>query len=228
MIHLRDLCRSYRMGREVVRALDGVSLDVEKGEALAIVGPSGSGKSTLLHLVGGLDSPSAGEVEVGGKVISSLSEDELAEYRRVSVGFVFQDFYLQPHLDTITNVELPLKLNRVARKERRERARVALEQVGLLERAGHRPKELSGGERQRVCIARAMVHSPTILLADEPTGNLDTRSGRGILDLFLSLWKERGVTVLIVTHNLELASRVQRSVHLRDGRVVEGGEVASV
>lgn len=228
MIHLSELCRSYTMGREVVRALDGVSLDVEQGEALAIVGPSGSGKSTLLHLVGGLDSPTSGDVEVGGRVISSLSENELAEYRRVSVGFVFQDFFLQPHLDTITNVELPLKLNRVARKERRKRARVALEQVGLQERARHRPKELSGGERQRACIARAMVHSPTILLADEPTGNLDSKTGRGIMDLFLTLWKEKGVTVLTVTHNAELASRLQRSIHLRDGRLVAGGDVAPV
>jgi ABC-type lipoprotein export system ATPase subunit len=224
MIHLRDLTRVYRMGREVVRALDGVTLEVEKGETLAIVGPSGSGKSTLLQLVGGLDTPTAGDVQVEGQVISSLGDEDLAAYRRKTVGFVFQDFYLQAHLDTVTNVELPLKLGRVRRKERRRRALEALEQVGLLERSRHRPRELSGGERQRACIARAIVHAPSILLADEPTGNLDSRTGRGIVEVFLSLWRERGVTILIVTHNRDVASRVQRSVRLQDGRIVPPGD----
>lgn len=224
MIHLRNLSKAYRMGREVVRALDSVSLDVEEGEAITIVGPSGSGKSTLLQLVGGLDTPTAGEIEVKGQVISSLSEDELARYRRISIGFVFQDFYLQPHLDTLTNVTLPLKLNRVPRRERRRRAQEALEQVGLAGRAGHRPKELSGGERQRACVARAIVHAPSILLADEPTGNLDSRTGRGIMELFLSLWKERGVTILIVTHNRELSGMVERSIQLRDGCIADPEE----
>ncbi|MCZ6689398.1 MAG: ABC transporter ATP-binding protein [Planctomycetota bacterium] len=223
MIRLRDLSKSYRMGSTTVRALDGVTLEVEAGEALAILGHSGSGKSTLLQLVGGLDTPTSGEVEVNHRIISSLSEDDLAEYRRVSVGFVFQDFYLQPHLDTVENVELPLKLNRVPRRERRERANVALQQVGLADRGTHRPKELSGGERQRVCIARAIVHGPSILLADEPTGNLDSGTSGEIVDLFLSLWREKAVTVLIVTHNSDVARRIGKSVSLRDGRIIDGG-----
>lgn len=228
MIRLRDLCRTYRMGRGTVRALDGVTLDLETGEAVAVIGPSGSGKSTLLHLVAGLETPTSGEVEVDGRVISRLSEPELAQYRCRSVGFVFQDFYLQPHLDTVTNVELPLKIGRSRRRERRLRAEAALEQVGLQDRARHRPRELSGGERQRVCIARAIVHSPSILLADEPTGNLDSQTGRGILEVFVKLWRERGVTVLLVTHNRELASMLARSVHLRDGRIVQEGSGATL
>lgn len=223
MIHLSHLSRTYRMGRAVVRALDDVSLTVEGGESVAILGPSGSGKSTLLQLIGGLDTPTAGEVEVAGQVISDLSERDLAHYRRVKVGFVFQDFYLQPHLDTVTNVELPLKLGRVRRRERRNRAMEALDLVGLSGRARHRGRELSGGERQRVCIARAIVHNPAILLADEPTGNLDSKTGRGIVDLFLSLWKEKGVTLVMVTHNAEMAGRVGRSIILRDGRIETGG-----
>ena len=222
MIRLTDLTRSYRMGREVIRALDGVHLEIETGQAVAFVGPSGSGKSTLLQLIGGLDTPTAGSVFVDEKVISDLDETALAEYRRYDVGFVFQDFYLQSHLDTITNVELPLKLGRVKRRERRERAMAALEQVGIADRARHRPRELSGGERQRACIARAFVHDPKILLADEPTGNLDSRTGQAVMELFLSLWRERGVTLVLVTHNTDLATSVGRIVTLRDGRVDTG------
>ena len=222
MIRLRDLTRAYRMGREVIRALDGVNLEIGTGEAVAVVGPSGSGKSTLLQLVGGLETPTSGSVSVDEWVISDLDEEALAEYRRYSVGFVFQDFYLQPHLDTLTNVELPLKLGRVKRRERRERSMAALEQVGIADRARHRPRELSGGERQRACIARAFVHDPMILLADEPTGNLDLRSGQAVMELFVHLWQERGVTLILVTHNTDLATSVGRIITLRDGKIETG------
>jgi putative ABC transport system ATP-binding protein len=222
MIEARELRRHYTMGGETIRALDGVSLRVKEGEAVAILGPSGSGKSTLMHLLGGLERPTSGSVLVDGIDLATLDSAALARYRNEKVGFVFQAFFLQPHLTALENVELPLKIRGVPRRERREIARARLAEVGLADRLDHRPAELSGGQRQRVSIARALAGSPRFLLADEPTGNLDSRTGAEILDLFLRLRKERGLALLIVTHNPEIVAAVGRAVRLRDGRLEEG------
>jgi putative ABC transport system ATP-binding protein len=222
MIEARELRRHYTMGGETIRALDGVSLRVKEGEAVAILGPSGSGKSTLMHLLGGLERPTSGSVLVDGIDLATLDSAALARYRNEKVGFVFQAFFLQPHLTALENVELPLKIRGVPRRERREIARARLAEVGLADRLDHRPAELSGGQRQRVSIARALAGSPRFLLANEPTGNLDSRTGAEILDLFLRLRKERGLALLIVTHNPEIVAAVGRAVRLRDGRLEEG------
>ncbi len=219
MIEARDLCRYYRMGTETIRALDGVSLRIEDGDALAILGPSGSGKSTLMHLLGGLERPTSGSVLVDGVDLATLDARALARYRNEKVGFVFQAFFLQAHLTALENVELPLKIRGVARRERRELASARLAEVGLADRMHHRPAELSGGQRQRVSIARALAGSPRFLFADEPTGNLDTRTGREILDLFLRLRAERGIALVVVTHNPEVVAAVGRAIRLRDGRI---------
>src|SRR5262249_5758031 len=195
---------------------------IADGESLAILGPSGSGKSTLMHLLGGLDTPTSGTIEVDGSKLGELDETSLARYRNEKVGFVFQSFHLQPHLTAEENVELPLKLRGVLKRERREAARARLAEVGLSDRADHRPTELSGGQRQRVSIARALAGSPRLLLADEPTGNLDTKTGSEIVELFLRLNREKGLTVVVVTHNPDLAKLMGRSIALRDGKIVEG------
>jgi putative ABC transport system ATP-binding protein len=223
MIEARDLVKHYALGGETIRALDGVSLRIEDGESVAILGPSGSGKSTLMHLLGGLDVPTSGSIEVDGARLGQLPEPLLARYRNEKVGFVFQAYNLQPHLTAAENVELPLKFRGTPRRERRALARERLAEVGLADRIEHRPTELSGGQRQRVSIARALAGSPHFLLADEPTGNLDTKTGGEIVELFLRLNREKKLTLVVVTHNAELAQLMGRSISLRDGRVVEGG-----
>lgn len=218
-VRIENLRKRYTLGTEVVNALAGVDLAIARGEAVAILGPSGSGKSTLLHLIGALDTPSTGRVLVAGCDLAALDETGRARYRNERVGFVFQAFFLQPHLTARENVELPLKIAGVAPRERALKASSCLEQVGLSHRASHRPAELSGGERQRVSIARALANEPAILLADEPTGNLDSRTGSEIIDLFIRLNRERGVTLVVVTHDEALARRIGRTVRIRDGAI---------
>jgi putative ABC transport system ATP-binding protein len=220
VVELRKVVKDYRLGQTFFRALRGVDLAVKDGEFLAITGPSGSGKSTLLHLMGALHRPTEGQVLFEGMDLTSLSPDELARLRNTKIGFVFQQFYLLPRITAWENVALPLAYARVRPAERRERALAALARVGLLEFAQHRPNQLSGGQQQRVALARALVHNPKLLLADEPTGNLDTQAGREVLELFHSLHKE-GRTMVIVTHEPEIASSAERIVVLRDGLIQE-------
>jgi putative ABC transport system ATP-binding protein len=218
LVRTDRLTRRYVMGDTVLSALDGVTLSFEPGEVAAIVGRSGSGKSTLLQLLGGLDRPTSGEIFVRGKRLAESSEDELALYRRMDVGFIFQFFNLVPTLTALQNVELPLVLAGMPKAERRRRASELLERVGLGGRREHRPSQLSGGEQQRVAIARALIHDPPLLLADEPTGNLDSKTASEILDLLKTL---AGKTILVVTHDRGLAdSFTRRTVELRDGKVV--------
>ncbi|MGH2570933.1 MAG: ABC transporter ATP-binding protein, partial [bacterium] len=214
VIEIRNLVKRYDMGEEQIFALHDVSLTVERNEYLAIMGPSGSGKSTLMNMIGCLDRPTSGEYTLGGRRVSDLTDDELAQVRNQQIGFVFQTFNLMPRADAFQNVELPLIYAGVAAKERRERAMRALEDVGLSDRSRHRPNELSGGQRQRVAVARALVNSPSILLADEPTGNLDTGTGEEIMELFDRL-VEQGRTLILVTHEEDLGRRSQRIVRLR-------------
>ena len=218
LIQIRNLARRYVMGIDTVHALRGVSLDIERGEYVAIMGPSGSGKSTLMNLLGCLDSPSEGSYELNGKNVARMSDNELAEIRNREIGFVFQSFNLLPRSDALHNVELPLIYAGMARSTRRDRARQALANVGLQERMTHRPNELSGGQRQRVAVARALVNSPSIILADEPTGNLDSRTGTEILNLFEQL-SQRGNTIIVVTHEEEVAQHARRIIRIRDGLV---------
>ncbi|HIC99018.1 MAG TPA: ABC transporter ATP-binding protein [Pyrodictiaceae archaeon] len=220
LVILDNVWKVYRLGYARVFAIRGVSLELYESEFTAVVGPSGSGKSTLLHLVGGLDKPTRGRVLVDGVEISGLDEKGLAEYRRRYVGFVFQQFYLIPRLTALENVEIALMARGVPQSERRRRALELLEVVGLRDRAYHRPGELSGGEQQRVAIARALANNPKLLLADEPTGNLDSATAHSIMKLFRRLVDEQGVTIIMVTHNLELVSYCDRVVKLRDGVVV--------
>jgi putative ABC transport system ATP-binding protein len=220
MIELREIEKIYDMGQVQVRALDRVSLDVARGDYLAIMGPSGSGKSTLMNLIGCLDSPTRGSYMLNARQVAHLDDDELAAIRNREIGFIFQTFNLLARTDALTNVELPLIYSGVGRQERRERAREALREVGLEDRISHRPTEMSGGQRQRVAIARALVNRPSILLADEPTGNLDSRTGEEIMALVDRL-QERGNTILLVTHEEALANRAARVVRLRDGRIVD-------
>lgn len=217
LIHIVMLARRYAVGKSVISALAGVDLVVRRGEFMALVGPSGSGKSTLLNLIGGLDRPSAGEVIVDGLSLGKASEQQLVKYRRERVGFIFQSFNLLPTLTALENVESPLMLAEMPKNKRRERAAGLLESVGLGPRAGHRPNELSGGEKQRVAIARALANRPLLLLADEPTGNLDSKTGAAVLDLLCDLLKAQGLTLVMVTHDPEVAARADRIVHLRDG-----------
>jgi putative ABC transport system ATP-binding protein len=214
-----NLSRRFEMGETVVEALRGINLDVYRKQFVALVGPSGSGKSTFLNLVGGLDRPSEGELWVDGEELSASKEKALTEHRRQRVGFVFQSFNLLPRLTALENVALPLMFVGVPERERLARARDLLDQVGLAERLEHRPTQLSGGEQQRVAIARALIGRPAIILADEPTGNLDTVTGAEIMDLLRRLNREQGVTLLLVTHDPEAASFADRVVQLRDGQI---------
>ena len=215
----RELTKVYRMEGVEVRALDGVDVTVGRGDSLAIMGPSGSGKSTLLGLLGGLDRPTSGHLEFEGREVTRLSDDELARVRNQVVGFVFQNFQLLPRTSALGNVGLPLVYRGIGRAERRRRATEALEGVGLGHRLQHRPSQLSGGEQQRVAIARALAAEPAMLLADEPTGNLDSRSGEEVLELLAQLRAERGVAVVVVTHDAGVARRFDRTVLVRDGRL---------
>lgn len=221
-IRTRDLVKEYRLGRDnVVRALAGVDLEVEAGEFVALLGKSGSGKSTLLNVVGGLDRPTAGQVAVGGTELADLSERDLAAFRARTVGFVFQSFHLQPRYPAWENVALPLVFLGVGRRERRRRAAALLDDVGLAHRIDHRPAELSGGEQQRVAFARSLVSEPRVLLADEPTGNLDSETSRQIAGLLESA-HERGATLLLVTHDREMAEgSADRVIRMADGRIEE-------
>jgi putative ABC transport system ATP-binding protein len=227
-----DVTRTYQLDGVAVEALRGVTLRVQGGEYAAIIGPSGSGKSTLMHLLGCLDRPTSGVLEVGGRDIAAMSDTELAQLRNATVGFVFQSFQLLPRTSALDNVGLPLVYRGVRAAERRRRAAEALDVVGLSHRTRHRPSQLSGGEQQRVAIARALVGEPRVLLADEPTGNLDTRSGTEVMGVLERLNAERGVAVVLVTHDQAIAGRARRQVRMRDGLVESdtggGAEAAAV
>jgi len=219
VVRLVALTRRFEMGDADVDALRGVDLSIARGEFVALVGPSGSGKSTVLNLIGGLDRPTSGQVWINGTELSDSDEQTLTRHRRQHVGFVFQSFNLLPRLTAVENVALPLMFSDVPEKERQARARALLERVGLGHRLSHRPTELSGGEQQRVAIARALVGQPALLLADEPTGNLDTKTGAEIMALLKELNQEQGLTLVVVTHDPEVAAFANRVVKLRDGRV---------
>jgi putative ABC transport system ATP-binding protein len=224
LVEIAGLRRFHRVGAAEVRAVDGVDLTIVRGEFLAVVGVSGSGKSTLLHLLGGLDTPTAGSIRVAGRALGALTAYERALYRRRTVGFVFQAFHLVPSMTAAANVALALTLQGTYGADRRQRTALALERVGLANRAGHRPGQLSGGEQQRVALARAIVHQPPLLLADEPTGNLDRHNAAEVLGLMRTINREQATTVVLVTHDEESAARVaDRVVRLRDGRLVDGG-----
>lgn len=220
LIELRGLTKVYVMGSEEVRALDGIDLDIERAEYVTIMGPSGSGKSTLMNLIGCLDTPTGGDYRLEGELVSNLDDDELAAIRNRRIGFIFQTFNLLPRATSLENVELPLIYARVTPADRKERAAQALTKVDLANRLDHRPNELSGGQRQRVAIARALVTEPSILLADEPTGNLDTKTGNEIMALFQQLHAD-GQTIIVVTHDPAVATLGERTIRLIDGRITE-------
>jgi putative ABC transport system ATP-binding protein len=219
VVEAEGLKKVYKMGEMEVHALRGVSVQIRRGETLAIMGPSGSGKSTLMNILGCLDRPTEGDYLLDGENVARMNDNQLAEVRNYRVGFIFQSFNLLPRSNALSNVELPLRYAASNGKDRRRKAREALEAVGLGDRLHHRPNELSGGQQQRVAIARALVNDPSIIMADEPTGNLDSRSGKEIMDLLQRLNEERGVTLIIVTHDPEVARRTGRVIHIRDGEV---------
>jgi putative ABC transport system ATP-binding protein len=218
VIRTFDLWKTYIMGDQVINAVSGVDIEIHRGEYVAIMGPSGSGKSTLMNLIGCLDSPTKGEYYINGRLVSSMTDDDLARIRNKEIGFVFQTFNLLPRATSLHNVELPLIYNGTPSAQRIEKAKAALAQVDLADRMNHKPNELSGGQRQRVAVARALVNSPSILLADEPTGNLDTATGNEIMALFQRLHDE-GNTIILVTHEHDIALHAHRVIHIRDGKI---------
>lgn len=218
LIEMENVKKFYQLGETEVHALRGVNININRGEFVSIIGPSGSGKSTLMHIIGCLDIPTSGSYFLQNKDVKELDDNELADIRKELIGFVFQDFYLMPDVSAWYNVSLPMIYNRVSPKKRKENAIQLLENVGLSERTTHLPNQLSGGERQRVTIARALANNPEIILADEPTGNLDSKTGEDIMKIFYKLHEE-GKTVIIVTHELYIASTTQRKIHLKDGMI---------
>ena len=219
IVRTHNLHRDFAMGDQTVHALDGVDLEVYDGEFLVVMGPSGSGKSTLLYLLGGLDRPTEGEIWVRDQEITQLDENDLATYRGQEIGFIFQAFHLVPTMTALQNVEFPMIFNRIAPQARRERAQTLLEHVGLSDRMSHKPPELSGGQQQRVAIARALANNPRIILADEPTGNLDTHTGQEVLEVLTRLNREEGRTIVIVSHDAAVTRYATRDIHLLDGKV---------
>jgi len=221
LIRIRNLTKSYHRGRETVEVLHGIDLDIPRGDFVALMGPSGSGKTTLLNLIGGLDTPSGGSIEIAGERIDQLSSSQLSDWRAAHVGFVFQFYNMMPALTAVRNVELPLLLTDLDGKQRRRHAALALELVGLADRANHKPGELSGGQEQRVAIARAIVSDPTLLVCDEPTGDLDRKTAEEILGLLQSLNRDHGKTIVMVTHDPKAAEFARRRLHLDKGSLVE-------
>lgn len=226
LVSIRNLHKVYTRGDERIDVLQGVNLEIPQGDFLALMGPSGSGKTTLLNLMGGLDTPTEGSISVGGDRIDKMSGGKLAAWRARHIGFVFQMYNLLPVLTAARNVELPLLLTRLSKAERRKRVQIALSVVGLAERANHLPRQLSGGQEQRVGIARAIVTDPTLLLCDEPTGDLDRKSGDEVLDLLQTLNREHGKTIVMVTHDPNAAARAGRTLHLEKGRLLDGAPAA--
>lgn len=224
MIKLENVSRNYQTGSTTVRALRNLSLDIQDGDFVAVIGPSGSGKSTLMNVIGALDVPDEGSVSLDGTELANQTESQLAEIRGTKVGFVFQTFNIIPTLSALENVKLPMTFQRIPRKERERRAKTLLERVGLGNRASHYPSQLSGGERQRVAIARALVNDPEIILADEPTGNLDSKTGAQIMEILKELNEDQGVTVVLVTHNPQDANYARRKVHMKDGMIENNPE----
>ncbi|MCW8819374.1 MAG: ABC transporter ATP-binding protein [Ignavibacteriaceae bacterium] len=218
LIKMRSLCRFYEMGDQIVKALDSVDLTFNRNEYVSIMGPSGSGKSTLMNIIGCLDTPSSGSYELNGQRVSEMDDDELARIRNSEIGFVFQTFNLLPRLNCLRNVELPLIYAGVDAEERYDRALAALDRVGLGDRVNHKPSELSGGQIQRVAIARALINNPSLILADEPTGNLDTSTSKDIMSIFSEL-SDAGNTIILITHEEEIAKYTRRSISLRDGKI---------
>ncbi len=227
VIEARNLTKTYKMGEIEVRALRGVSFNIQRGEVVSIMGPSGSGKSTMMNTLGCLDRPTSGEYILDGESVAQMNDDQLASIRNRKVGFVFQSFNLLSRLTALGNVELPLRYAGIT-EGRKERAKAALEAVGLKDRMNHRPYELSGGQQQRVAVARALVNNPAIIMADEPTGNLDSKVGREIMNLLLSLNKDFGTTLIIVTHDPKIAEQTQRIIRLRDGEIDPDYEITGI
>ncbi len=222
VVSLQDVVRTYIMGDNEVRALRGVSFDITQGEFVSIMGPSGSGKSTCMNMIGCLDRPTSGIVKINGRETAKMNEKELSVLRNRTIGFVFQQYHLIPSMNVIENVMLPLKYQKVDHNMRYEKARLALEAVGLAERMQHKPHELSGGQKQRVAIARAMVTEPKILLADEPTGALDTETGKQVMEMFRTINREKNTTIIIVTHDPRIGESTERCIRILDGQIVEG------
>lgn len=220
-IRATNVIKKYKVGKQIIRAIDDVSVDIHEGEFVALVGPSGSGKSTLLHLLGGLDKPTSGEIVVGGKNVSSMNDRQLSKFRNQTIGFVFQSFYLQPFLTLRRNIEVASMPQRMGRAERKLRIESLARQVGLYDRLSHRPHELSGGQIQRAAIARALLNRPAIILADEPTGNLDSVNSRDIISLFQQIRGQYHATIIIATHDNEIAAQADRVIALKDGRLCD-------
>lgn len=220
-IKATNVIKKYKVGKQIIRAINDVSVDIHEGEFVALVGPSGSGKSTLLHLLGGLDKPTSGEIVVGGKNVSSMNDRQLSKFRNQTIGFVFQSFYLQPFLTLRRNIEVASMPQRMRRAERKLRIESLARQVGLYDRLNHRPHELSGGQIQRAAIARALLNRPAIILADEPTGNLDSANSRDIISLFQQIREQYHATIIIATHDNEIAAQADRVIALKDGRLCD-------